>query len=434
METTAVSQSHMGMKPFRNHSIPSHLNGNHPDGHGETIPNVPKPTDINVGQIMKRTATLKEHPYSSHISRFALFPSFRSPDDPETGIRAASQTYLDTNIPNSAPEVTVLSKTIGGPYRHEIIESPMKTRKTAIRWTGTHGSLDHTKPLKGEKQVFYPAPPKIVQPNPKLRDWDLSLSERTCNMLKNMERALWLTSYQMHFTGSGPANPLKMDDFREKMSNLSGINPQIAPLQEKSYPAFVPSRPQLGRRRGLERDEGRSTCTPTSADFLQTHAEQPNQSTAIAPTEQPFGTTHELRTEETMSHSSHRADGVPVSNIQYPHKYVPYQTLHEFRSNSKQRSGNSAIDKMINKRLLPDPCPLLPRPPCLKGVSSMDGAGVVRRERTLNLRDLQNSFSKSEAHRNFNNSITYAHVNLRDNVVKGKKHNFNGLNCNYIHG
>uniref|UniRef100_A0A8C5N6G3 Uncharacterized protein n=1 Tax=Gouania willdenowi TaxID=441366 RepID=A0A8C5N6G3_GOUWI len=375
-------------------------------------------------QIMKRTATLKEHPYSSHISRFALFPSFRSPDDPETGIRAASQTYLDTNIPNSAPEVTVLSKTIGGPYRHEIIESPMKTRKTAIRWTGTHGSLDHTKPLKGEKQVFYPAPPKIVQPNPKLRDWDLSLSERTCNMLKNMERALWLTSYQMHFTGKTPHSYKQIDFVRYckcKNTKLNGTLPRRGIPKpclesEKSYPAFVPSRPQLGRRRGLERDEGRSTCTPTSADFLQTHAEQPNQSTAIAPTEQPFGTTHELRTEETMSHSSHRADGVPVSNIQYPHKYVPYQTLHEFRSNSKQRSGNSAIDKMINKRLLPDP------------------SGVVRRERTLNLRDLQNSFSKSEAHRNFNNSITYAHVNLRDNVVKGKKHNFNGLNCNYIHG
>lgn len=61
--------------------------------------------------------------------------------------------------------------------------------------------LRHTTPLKRENQVFYPAPPKTVLPNPKLRDWDLSLSERTSNMLKNLERTHWVTSYQMHYTG-----------------------------------------------------------------------------------------------------------------------------------------------------------------------------------------------------------------------------------------
>lgn len=61
--------------------------------------------------------------------------------------------------------------------------------------------LQHPKPLKGEGQVFYPTPPKTVLPNPKLRDWDLTLSERTSNMLKNLEKTHWLTSYQVHFTG-----------------------------------------------------------------------------------------------------------------------------------------------------------------------------------------------------------------------------------------
>lgn len=62
--------------------------------------------------------------------------------------------------------------------------------------------LQNAKPLKGENQVFYPTPPKTVLPNPKLRDWDLSLSERACNMLKNLERTHWVTSYQMHYTGN----------------------------------------------------------------------------------------------------------------------------------------------------------------------------------------------------------------------------------------
>lgn len=115
----------------------------------------------------------------------------------------------------------------GNPYRHEILQSAIKNRGKALVWCGEHGFYDvgnvlqhiigevvkkwpsvnaffqHPKPLKGETQVFYPTPPKAVLPNPKLRDWGLTLSERVSNMLKNLERAHWVTSYQMHFTGNG---------------------------------------------------------------------------------------------------------------------------------------------------------------------------------------------------------------------------------------
>lgn len=30
----------------------------------------------------------------------------------------------------------------GGPYRHEVLETPMQTRKKAVTWTGEHRSLD----------------------------------------------------------------------------------------------------------------------------------------------------------------------------------------------------------------------------------------------------------------------------------------------------
>lgn len=70
-------------------------------------------TETPNSERMTKAAILKEHPYSSHISRFALFPSFRSPDDPVSGVRAASQPVLNPLIPSSAPDVTVVSKTIG---------------------------------------------------------------------------------------------------------------------------------------------------------------------------------------------------------------------------------------------------------------------------------------------------------------------------------
>lgn len=72
----------------------------------------------------------------------------------------------------------------------------------------------------------------------------------------------------------------------------------------------------------------------------------------------------------------------------------------------------------------PNPC-ILPRPPILPGI-------VGKQDSTL--LDLQNSFSKTTARRNFNSSLTYTAVNLNDNVVAGKKHSFYGINSCYLHG
>lgn len=78
---------------------------------------------------------------------------------------------------------------------------------------------------------------------------------------------------------------------------------------------------------------------------------------------------------------------------------------------------------------------ILPRHPVFQGIpnkntfETVDGTGMA-----LSLLDLQNSFSKSKAHQRFNSSITRAAVNLRDNVVTGKRHSFYGINCNHIHG
>lgn len=99
-------------------------------------------------------------------------------------------------------------------------------------------------------------------------------------------------------------------------------------------------------------------------------------------------------------------------------------------------STASKQDKPAESRKLscsiPDPC-ILPRPQVLPGLHPMDRVGTVGRgSAALSLLDLQNSFSKSEAHRN--SSITHAAVNLRDNVITGKKHDFYGINCYYLHG
>ncbi|XP_075965790.1 sperm-associated microtubule inner protein 4 [Anarhichas minor] len=448
----------MEPKASLNHNIPPDLNGHHHFGYGGTIMTehttsrqcsnntgrkkskvrlndqlIPKPTDINMAEKMIKIATPKQHPYSSHISQFAMFPSFRSPDDQETGVRAASQHFINPLIPNNVPDVTLLSKTIGGPYRHEVLETPMKTRKKAVMWTGEHGFLD---PLKGENQVFYPTPPKTVLPNPKLRDRDLSLSERTSNMLKNLERTHWVTSYQMHHTGSGPANPLMIDDFKEKMCDITGMNTHAVPLRERSFPIFVPSKPRGGCRR---RQQG-STCSPTALE-LPNRSQAPNQGSPsgsrISGTEQPPDMyTSPLSREEMEVNREKRLTELCGGNLS---QSSVVKELGGIELNAKLSSRAASEQEMLAKgRELPgsmsNPC-ILPRPPVLPGIRPVDRVGTVGRDgAALCLFDLQNSFSKSKAHRDFNCSITRAAVNLRDNVVAGKKHDFYGINCYYLHG
>lgn len=104
---------------------------------------------------------------------------------------------------------------------------------------------------------------------------------------------------------------------------------------------------------------------------------------------------------------------------------------------AKDVAGSSEQEKQESRELslhASHPC-VLPRPPVLPGIHTADKGGSVGGESpAFSLLDLQNSYSKSTAHRNFNDSTTRAAVNLRDNVVTGRKHDFYGINCYYLRG
>ncbi|KAK7886240.1 hypothetical protein WMY93_025861 [Mugilogobius chulae] len=169
---------------------------------------IPKPTDINMGP------TPKEHPYASHIPRYSMFPSYDFSD----GSANVEQCKVHSSVPNSAPDVTLLSKTKGNAYRHELLKPPTRTKK-AVTWAEERtGFLEYPKPLKGESQIFYPTPTKLMHPKPK---YDLlSLSDGTSKILTNLEQTHWLTTYQIHFSGYEKGN-LKMN-YRQNTSGQVG--------------------------------------------------------------------------------------------------------------------------------------------------------------------------------------------------------------------
>uniref|UniRef100_A0A4W6DK98 Uncharacterized protein n=1 Tax=Lates calcarifer TaxID=8187 RepID=A0A4W6DK98_LATCA len=425
---------------------------------------------------MIKSAAPKEHPYSSHISRFTMFPSFRSPDDPETGVRAASKSYLSPLIPNSAPDITLLSKTIGGPYRHEILETPIKTRKKAVTWSGDHIFLD---PLKGENQVFYPTPPKTVLPNPKLRDWDLSLSERACNMLKNLERTHWVTSYQMHYTGNEDTDYSLVLENKGYPTAAELLNPSSAPKQGTATATTNQHRPQEITVKHNEapdlnpKDHGKSE---NSTGFTEVQSAELSQEAHRQQTECKNSVFEDRERENCKVHFDESLMQAPVSQSSqeantawitdterspdlYNHplsqgeidREKSLTELCDEPSCKKQyfkvgrnsfSHSHSAVSKDqadINSHTglshnISNPC-ILPRPPILPGIHPVDRVGIMGRENAaLSLLDFQNAFSKSEVHCNFNRSIAHATVDLRDNAVTGKKHDFFGINCYYLHG
>ncbi|XP_062343336.1 uncharacterized protein LOC134041090 [Osmerus eperlanus] len=211
---------------------------------------VPRPTQINISEKQILVPVPREHPYQSHISRFAMFPTFRSPDDPDSGVTAATKRPLNLLIPACASDMRVLTKTKGADLRHELLEVSKVTQRKALLWPGQHGFYQFPKSVCSNRQVFYPSLPKTLCPNATLRNLDSTLSEQTANMLRNLERSHRLTCYQLQYSGCGPANPLQLDDLHEK--TFGDQTPYTIQLRVGSHPTLVPARPQNGRQARIQ--------------------------------------------------------------------------------------------------------------------------------------------------------------------------------------
>ncbi|XP_008839711.1 uncharacterized protein C7orf31 homolog isoform X1 [Nannospalax galili] len=234
---------------------------------GEIWPRLPKPPNSAVGEICSSYPI--EHPYHTHTCRGAMFPTFTSPKDLYTGIKAHTQQPFPPTVPTKAYDTTIL-KTRGNPYRYELLDFPMDSKKKALTWPGQGVYYDFPKCVERNKPIFYPKPPKTFAPNTTLNSWDALNPSKETNIQRNLERSHWITSYTNDFTGLGPMSPLELDDYHEKkvaeLTGQIGFDPQP---QEKFHPALKPSRPLEGRiarltqnRRPLEAfvQQGPTSC------------------------------------------------------------------------------------------------------------------------------------------------------------------------------
>lgn len=206
---------------------------------------LPKPPNAAVGEINSPYPI--EHPYHTHICRGAMFPTFTSPKDRYTGINARSHQPFPPTVPTK-PYDTLIFKTKGHPYRYELVDYPMDSKKKALSWPGQGVYYDCPKCVEKSRQIFYPKPPKTFAPNTSLNSWDPITSEKEANIQRNIERSHWISSYNRDFTGMGPMYPLELDDYHDK--TIAELNGQIGfdpEPSEKFHPVFKPPRPLDGR-------------------------------------------------------------------------------------------------------------------------------------------------------------------------------------------
>ncbi|XP_077431305.1 uncharacterized protein spmip4 isoform X4 [Vanacampus margaritifer] len=310
---------------------------------------IPKPTDVNIAERAATTAITREHPYASHISRFEMFPSFRSSGDHRTGFREARFPFISPNVP-PAPKVTVICKTKGGPYRHEILEPT--TRAKVAKWTGDFSVVDCPKPVRGVRHALYPPPTRAIVPN------DLAASERTSNTLESIERMQWITSYQMHYKGFH--HTVKNDDFKGKTSD------------------------------------------PTRKASFSTR----------------------LGTEDIVLNSSHTLSGGTEAIESNQVKSKEGAKVHFDENRAKAPVLTIDRDVQCNPSQL---C-------VLPGITPVERTVSNRRTARTDLARMQADYTRSKAHRIFNDSIKYPSLDMRDHLYTGKQHEFFGLNANIIHG
>uniref|UniRef100_A0A8C0G1M7 Sperm microtubule inner protein 4 n=1 Tax=Chelonoidis abingdonii TaxID=106734 RepID=A0A8C0G1M7_CHEAB len=183
------------------------------------------------------------HPYQTHISRYAMFPNFKSPEDQDTGIQASSHRPFHPNVPTKAYDVIVLRKT-KGKIPH-VLKSPHLDAVRFLYFTYFIFFLQFPKFVEGSNQIYYPKPPKTVVPNTTCNPLEPNLSPRTTNMLRNVERAQWITTYNHDFTGIGHMNPLILDDYDMKL--IGRVTGELGEDKETFLPSLSQVRPLEGR-------------------------------------------------------------------------------------------------------------------------------------------------------------------------------------------
>uniref|UniRef100_A0A8C2YBS8 Sperm microtubule inner protein 4 n=1 Tax=Coturnix japonica TaxID=93934 RepID=A0A8C2YBS8_COTJA len=365
------------------------------------------PTEINSRPLSLPFPT--SHPYHTHISKYAMFPDFRPIEDQDTG------------IPCKASDVVVLKSTKG---------------KMVLCWLITYSGILFRTLLKSHDSFLMKLknPSKTVAPNSILREF--KLSQRKTNLLRNIERSQRMTTYKLNFTGRGPMNPLNLDDYYMKaVGQLTGVLGTDVELKESFMSSLSQTRPLEGRiaRKMQGRRPRESTLQEQQAKPPQLSHQKYHLDTGL-----PISK-HQRITDRLQTEAFYQGQFSGRPEIQpFPREDLKQCTIWEnppskavLPQDENREEGKIVLQKLWNQeasqpawrpedRLRDEAMP-----------ECIPGSGVARRPTVL--MELQDSFSKTAAHKWFHDSINGERKDLRDNISEGRRHEFYGFNAFYFH-
>ncbi|XP_048117642.1 uncharacterized protein LOC125306362 [Alosa alosa] len=205
----------------------------------------------------------------------------------------------------------------------------------------------------------------------------------------------YITTYQQQFTGSVPGGPLKLDSLPDKTvaTGMGELRPYAVQMMEPPPWVLVPSIPPAERSLG------------SHAPLIREHARAPPSTETLQP----------MSSKDMDCTANEDMDG----------KALPTSRTNS-RGRLELREGLISVLATSHTDTRPHTqhTPPHTRPPTHR---------LGQNRGPLSWLDLQNSFSRTEAHLRFHQSNHSEHVDLRENNCSGRKHAFYGVNAYYLH-
>ncbi|XP_066924916.1 sperm-associated microtubule inner protein 4-like [Clytia hemisphaerica] len=173
-----------------------------------------------------------DHPYTSHIPKNDLLPS-STPD--EDAVSLQDENYIHpADSPASAPQPYIHSKTRGAPYRHELIDIPLDSKRKPTTWPQAQ-NLQSIRGPGCQRNVYYPTPrtqldSSLTQPQP-----ERPVSKETLKTLKDVNKSMMQSIYQKDFVGERNEKPKTLENdeilntFKDmEIQSYSGVPSHVA--------------------------------------------------------------------------------------------------------------------------------------------------------------------------------------------------------------
>jgi len=209
---------------------------------------LPKPQECRMSYDAIDKPYPADHPYLSHIPQKDVLPNFDSPDDPQRGNDAKRNPPLHPTAGRQNDATIIEQKVKGFGYRLETETILPESQKLGHLQRADKNFFQNLKTPTSGQQIYYPIPLKLYGTNSDRRPQAMKISARTANALRNVERNQWLPDYTINYTGYGPANAMKLDNYADKeaAAKLRADGPIDETLYPNSVPTFVPPRPVEG--------------------------------------------------------------------------------------------------------------------------------------------------------------------------------------------